>query len=52
MGLRIGGTKKFNLDTFLNYPIKDFINQHFNDKVDKNDKNDKNIIDEKLMKYY
>ncbi len=49
MGLRTGGTKKFNLDTFLNYPIKDFINQHFNDK---DDKNDKNIIDEKLMKYY
>ena len=48
VGLHTGRTKKFNLGTFLNYPIKDFINEHFNDKDDKNDKNDKNIIDEKI----
>ena len=52
VGLHTGRTKKFNLGTFLNYPIKDFINEHFNDKDDKNEKMIKILLMKKLMKYY
>ena len=48
VGLHTGGTKKFNLGTFLNYPIKDFINQYSNNKNDKIYKNGNNIIDDNI----
>ena len=47
IAIHTGGAKSHNYGTFLNYPIKDFINQIFN-----KDKDDKNLIDEKINEIF
>ena len=43
IGLHKKGTKTFNIGTFLNYPIKDFIKQNFNKDI-KNNNNKRGLI--------